>query len=167
VAEVKVLRRGFGSPGSCRKPASQIIFSDRRDLTRNVPTTIKAHKFLPNILKENPTTRTTTTNSNKNNNMLSEDQSITHGGMMAHALPSSPITIKATAPRQSRTTWEHSPVIIAMLTGNTMNSCEDAMKLHTECLKSNSGDMICQAAARQLCLCMEAEEQNSLRHVGA
>jgi hypothetical protein len=98
--------------------------------------------------------------------MLSDDQSIANGDIV-HALPSSPITIKATAPRRARTRWEHSPVIMAMLTGNTMNSCGDAMKLHTECLKSNSGDMICKAAARQIYMCMEAEEQKSLRHFGA
>lgn len=73
----------------------------------------------------------------------------------------------ATAQRRTRTRWEHSPVIMAMLTGNTMNSCDDAMKLHIECLKFNSGDMICEAAARQIYMCMEAEEQKSIHHFGA
>ena len=97
--------------------------------------------------------------------MLLEDQSIASGDMV-HVLHSSPITIKATAPRRTRTRWEHSPVIMAMLTGNTMDSCGDAMKLHTECLESDSGDMICKAAARQIYMCMEAEEQKSLCHFG-
>lgn len=92
--------------------------------------------------------------------MLSKDQSISNGDMV-NALPSSPITIKATAPRRRsrKTRWEHSPVIMAMLTGNTMQNCGDAMQLHIECLQSNSGDMICQAAARQIYTCMEAAQR--------
>ena len=58
------------------------------------------------------------------------------------------------------TGWEHSPIIMAMLTGNTMRNCADAEKLLSECQKSQSDDMesmICQAAARQVDLCMRLD----------
>jgi hypothetical protein len=78
---------------------------------------------------------------------------------------SPPISIHATTQgtRSSNgyTRWQHSPVIMAMLTGNTMRSCQETEKLLEECLRSHSDDNICEAAARQMELC---NQQDGLIH---
>jgi hypothetical protein len=68
-------------------------------------------------------------------------------------------TIRRLQPRCSTLKWEHSPIIMAMLTGNTMRSCAEAEALLSECSISHSDDRICQAAARRIALCMKHDEQ--------
>jgi hypothetical protein len=65
----------------------------------------------------------------------------------------------ANAPRidQIRRTWQHSPIVVAMLTGNTMNSCDDVLRLHAECIVSGSRDRICDAAATSFLRCMDKQ----------
>mmetsp|Transcript_25713 Transcript_25713/g.29370 ORF Transcript_25713/g.29370 Transcript_25713/m.29370 type:complete len:95 (+) Transcript_25713:80-364(+) len=56
--------------------------------------------------------------------------------------------------RNSRTKkWSHSPVVLAMLSGNRMNTCEDVGEIFDECLATSSEDRICQTAAQYLSKC--------------
>jgi hypothetical protein len=50
--------------------------------------------------------------------------------------------------------WQHSPIVMAMLTGNTMRTCVDTEALLEECQRSHSDDRICEAAVRQVNSCL-------------
>mmetsp|Transcript_95125 Transcript_95125/g.264318 ORF Transcript_95125/g.264318 Transcript_95125/m.264318 type:complete len:97 (-) Transcript_95125:155-445(-) len=69
------------------------------------------------------------------------------------------ITSVRVLPRNTRARWSHSPIVTAMLTGNTLQSCEAVEALLAECYESNSDDRICQAAARQFARCIPLQEQ--------
>jgi hypothetical protein len=60
----------------------------------------------------------------------------------------------STKTTDSRPRWSHTPVVHAMLTGNTMNTCQDMERMLTECIDSHSNAYICEAAARQFALCI-------------
>lgn len=63
----------------------------------------------------------------------------------------------------TRVRWEHSPIVTAMLTGNTLQTCEDVESLLMECIQTHSNDRICQAAARQFALCIPMEDKQENR----
>lgn len=54
--------------------------------------------------------------------------------------------------------WEHSPMVAAMLTGNTLQSCEAAEAMLADCYEARSEDRICSAAARQFAQCMKLDQ---------
>ena len=49
----------------------------------------------------------------------------------------------------------YSPVMLAMLTGNTFNTCQDVQRLYAECQASGSKDRICEVAAHYMELCVK------------
>ena len=55
--------------------------------------------------------------------------------------------------------WEHSPMVAAMLTGNTLQSCEAAEAMLADCYEAQSDDRICGAAARQVAQCMKLDNR--------
>ena len=54
---------------------------------------------------------------------------------------------------ERRRIWRHSPTVMAMLTDNTINDCEQAFALYQECQASGSDDRICEVAAHRVAMC--------------
>lgn len=62
---------------------------------------------------------------------------------------SSIIATPVTLQRNARTRpWSNSPVVLAMLSGNRMQSCKDVREVYSECLATASKDQICRSAAK-------------------
>jgi hypothetical protein len=70
----------------------------------------------------------------------------------ATVLPSTPAV--RVLQRRTQAKWEHSPIVVAMLTGNTLQSCEQMESMLEECQRSHSDDLICKVAARQYAMCI-------------
>jgi hypothetical protein len=105
------------------------------------------------LLSDIPNTITLTTNS------MSQAADCQGSLNLKKLLPTNSFTVKADGVKKKRrttTAWKHSAIVAAMLTGNTNTSCDEALRLHLECLKSNSSDdNICEAATRHLQNCIE------------
>ena len=67
-----------------------------------------------------------------------------------------------TTTRRRAAKFSHSPIVMAMLTGNTNASCADAESLLEECLRTGSNDRICEAAARRVDSCIMMRHQDML-----
>jgi hypothetical protein len=80
-----------------------------------------------------------------------------HTDKESSILPQSPYV--RVLKRNTHARWQHSPVVTAMLTGNTLESCDAIEALLAECYESNSDDRICQAASRQFRICIPLEEE--------
>ena len=63
-------------------------------------------------------------------------------------------------PRNTDARLSYNPIVTAMLTGNTLQSCEAIETLLGECYESNSDARICQAASMQFARCIKMEEQH-------
>merc|ERR1719198_954737 len=69
------------------------------------------------------------------------------------------IQTSASNPHQNAAKFLHAPVIRAMLTGNTLQSCNRIEDLLSDCFETRSEDRICQAAARQFATCMKLRQE--------
>ena len=86
---------------------------------------------------------------------------------------------RSSSSRRRHVRWTYPPVVHAMLTGNTMNTCEDMERMLHECFQSSSPPhqhsssssssnkqaMICDAAARRqwaMCLVHDSSPEPSL-----
>jgi hypothetical protein len=58
--------------------------------------------------------------------------------------------------KRSRTTFTHSPVVMAMITNNRLTNCRDVSAMMQECQASGSGDQLCRTASNYFDMCMEA-----------
>lgn len=74
------------------------------------------------------------------------------------SLVSNPLNLE----RNPRTRpWNHSPVVLAMLSDNRMRNCDDVREIFTECLATNSKDRICNTAAQYFSRCAQSYEDNA------
>ena len=73
---------------------------------------------------------------------------------------SSPLTpVPIDLQRNSRTKpWSHSPVVLAMLSNNKMQNCNDVKEILAECLATASGDRICGTAEQYFSRCAQSYE---------
>ena len=55
---------------------------------------------------------------------------------------------------RSRTSWSHSPIVMAMITNNRMTNCQDVSAMVQECNDSGSQAQVCFTASRYLEFCM-------------
>jgi hypothetical protein len=58
--------------------------------------------------------------------------------------------------KRSRTTFTHSPVVMAMITNNRLTNCRDVSAMMKECQASESGDQLCRTASNYFDMCMES-----------
>lgn len=56
----------------------------------------------------------------------------------------------------SRSTFTHSPVVMAMITNNRLTNCRDVSAMMQECQASGSGDQLCRTASNYFDMCMES-----------
>jgi hypothetical protein len=50
-------------------------------------------------------------------------------------------------------TFTHSPIVMAMLTNNSLSNCQDVMAMMKECRRTQSDDQVCQTAAKYMEAC--------------
>lgn len=60
--------------------------------------------------------------------------------------------------------WLNPPIVQAMLTGNTLSNCEQVQQMVEACQRSNSDDMICEAAANAYALCQNNNNGYVMAH---
>ena len=58
--------------------------------------------------------------------------------------------------RNNRSTFTHSPVVMAMITNNRLTNCADVSTMMQECQASESGDQLCRTASNYFDMCMES-----------
>ncbi|KAG7370796.1 hypothetical protein IV203_019366 [Nitzschia inconspicua] len=56
-----------------------------------------------------------------------------------------------------KSTFTHSPMVMAMLTNNRLSNCHDVGKMLQECKKTGSDDQVCQTATKYMQSCLAAE----------
>jgi hypothetical protein len=50
-------------------------------------------------------------------------------------------------------TFTHSPMVMAMLTNNSLSNCQDVISMMEECQRTHSDDQLCQTAANYMANC--------------
>jgi hypothetical protein len=55
-----------------------------------------------------------------------------------------------------KSTFAHSPMVMAMLTNNSLSNCQDVGKMMQECSRTSSHDQVCQTATRYMQSCLAA-----------
>jgi len=62
--------------------------------------------------------------------------------------------------RRSSTKNRYSPMVTAMLTSNTMTTCEQVQRIHDECQVTGSKDGICAVAAQYMAMCKSQHQED-------
>jgi hypothetical protein len=58
--------------------------------------------------------------------------------------------------KRNRSTFTHSPVVMAMITNNRLTNCPEVSAMMQECQASGSGDQLCRTASNYFDMCMDS-----------
>jgi len=75
---------------------------------------------------------------------------------MMKSTPQPLATSTGTITRNKTAVWANTPVVMAMLTNNSLSSCRDVTSMIEECRRTDSKDQVCLAALRQMRACGHA-----------
>jgi hypothetical protein len=70
---------------------------------------------------------------------------------------SSSFRVKPYATTTGKSTFTHSPMVMAMITNNSLSNCQDVGKMMQECSRTGSDDQVCQTATRYMQSCLAVE----------